>query len=519
MAENSFRSYRNRDPVGRGDTDSAAARDMGGDPLVELARLIGQGDPNAELGRNARQTSPESFEEAGSGTLDWAANDGYAQQNQDQDYAAQNQGYAEQERVEDRYAPPPLAASYPSYATNQTFSPPEADYADEQQSADVRDDTRHHAEAPAVLRDRQAPPFASQSRDDGYETDDQQHEGAADQPYAPEDYYEEAPYRRRRSGSVVVVAVLGLAILGTAGAFAYRSMFGGSVLPTLPPIIKASDGPNKIVPAGGDSHAKAAGTANAAGASAEKLVPREEQPVDIQEPVKAPSPRVVSTIPVMPTQNSAAPSPVAAGAPAPPSAFGPPPPVANNAPPMPPAPAPAGALPEPKKIHTVTIRADQPASSAASMPPAPRPTASRSGASPRPLAAPPPGRNAPLSIVPQQEGEAAPPPAPRTRTAMARPTPLSPAAAGSEPAPAGGGYAVQVSSQRSEAEAQAAFHSLQARFPSQLAGRHPIVRRADLGAKGVYYRALVGPYASMEQAAGVCSSLKAAGGSCVVQRN
>jgi hypothetical protein len=102
---------------------------------------------------------------------------------------------------------------------------------------------------------------------------------------------------------------------------------------------------------------------------------------------------------------------------------------------------------------------------------------------------------------------------------MARPTPLSPAAAGSEPAPAGGGYAVQVSSQRSEAEAQAAFHSLQARFPSQLAGRHPIVRRADLGAKGVYYRALVGPYASMEQAAGVCSSLKAAGGSCVVQRN
>ena len=42
---------------------------------------------------------------------------------------------------------------------------------------------------------------------------------------------------------------LALAVIGTAGAFAYRTMFGGSLLPTLPPIIKASDGPNKIVPA------------------------------------------------------------------------------------------------------------------------------------------------------------------------------------------------------------------------------------------------------------------------------
>ena len=83
----------------------------------------------------------------------------------------------------------------------------------------------------------------------------------------------------------------------------------------------------------------------------------------------------------------------------------------------------------------------------------------------------------------------------------------------------GGGYAVQVTSQRSEVEAQASFRALQAKFPGQLGSRHPIVRRADLGAKGVYYRALVGPFASAEQAAGLCSSLKAAGGVCIVQRN
>jgi len=93
-------------------------------------------------------------------------------------------------------------------------------------------------------------------------------------------------------------------------------------------------------------------------------------------------------------------------------------------------------------------------------------------------------------------------------------------AAGDAPAPAsGGGYAVQVTSQHSEADAQAAFQALRAKFPNQLNGRQPIIRRADLGAKGVYYRALVGPFASMEQAAGMCSSLKAAGGNCLVQRN
>ncbi len=86
-------------------------------------------------------------------------------------------------------------------------------------------------------------------------------------------------------------------------------------------------------------------------------------------------------------------------------------------------------------------------------------------------------------------------------------------------APAAGGYAVQVTSQRSEADAQAEFRTLRAKFPTQLGGREPIIRRADLGAKGVYYRALVGPFASADQAAELCSKLKAAGGSCLVQRD
>src|SRR5262249_9783226 len=83
----------------------------------------------------------------------------------------------------------------------------------------------------------------------------------------------------------------------------------------------------------------------------------------------------------------------------------------------------------------------------------------------------------------------------------------------------GGGYAVQVTSERSESGAQAAFRALQAKYPSQLSGRQLIIRRADLGAAGIYYRALVGPFASAEKAAKMCSGLKAAGGDCIIQKN
>lgn len=94
------------------------------------------------------------------------------------------------------------------------------------------------------------------------------------------------------------------------------------------------------------------------------------------------------------------------------------------------------------------------------------------------------------------------------------------ASGSSEAAPArGGGYAVQISSRRSEAEARAAFRSLQAKYPRQLGGRHEFIRRADLGTKGVYYRALVGPFASAQEAENLCSSLRSAGGSCLIQRN
>jgi hypothetical protein len=184
-----------------------------------------------------------------------------------------------------------------------------------------------------------------------------------------------------------------------------------------------------------------------------------------------------------------------------------------------PAPAPPQVSSEPKKIHTVTIRADQsgaadaaPGSTAAAAPAVARPQ-SRAAIAPRPSAQPS-GPNAPMSIIPGSQGSA---PAPQRARMTAAPAAGAPMAAA--PSSGGSGYSVQVTSQRSEGEAQTAFRTLQTKYPNQLSGRAAIIRRADLGDKGTYYRALVGPFASAEEAAGLCSGLKAAGGSCIVQRN
>lgn len=103
--------------------------------------------------------------------------------------------------------------------------------------------------------------------------------------------------------------------------------------------------------------------------------------------------------------------------------------------------------------------------------------------------------------------------APRSMQTAAAPSQAEPAQ------PAVRGYVVQVSARRTKADAEASFRSLQSKFPRQLGGRTATIERADLGAKGIYYRAMVGPFASAGQADQFCSGLKAAGGQCTIQRN
>ena len=120
-----------------------------------------------------------------------------------------------------------------------------------------------HDEAPGVPPAPQLPTDArapEQTHElDEYRHDDESYD--ADNPlYAShEDYQTEAP-RVRRRGLALVMAMTGLALLGTAGAFGYREIFGGSVIATPPPIITASSEPNKIAPVSGEPQGKNAAT-------------------------------------------------------------------------------------------------------------------------------------------------------------------------------------------------------------------------------------------------------------------
>jgi SPOR domain len=303
--------------------------------------------------------------------------------------------------------------------------------------------------APQQLADlnarEQAREFGEYRHDDGaYAVDDQ--------PCAArEEYQKEAPRVRRTRGSVITI--VGLALLGAAGAFGYREMFGGSVLPTPPPTITTSTEPHKVAPTASTNRGDASQVGADITGSIEKLVSREEQPVTIAPPKSAPR-RSLPRVSVPAATGQA---------------------VANQA--MPHVAAAADPRGPPPTIAIPSQRAGQ------------------SGAADVTAAAN------------------------RARVAAA----LAPAAVNSTaavtPPVIGSRYAVQVTSERSESNAQAALQALQAKYPNQLSGRQPIIRRADLGAKGTYYRVLVGPFASAEEAAGLCSRLKAAGGNCIVQRN
>jgi cell division protein FtsN len=150
--------------------------------------------------------------------------------------------------------------------------------------------------------------------------------------------------------------------------------------------------------------------------------------------------------------------------------------------------------------------------------PAQRQSEPRAAPPVRHVAAPAPS-NAPLSLSPDASDTTATAPAARAPTRTAAVAAPPPTAVARTAPSATGNFAVQVSSQRSEAEAQAAFRSLQAKYPDQLSGREALIRRVELGAKGTYYRAMVGPFASADEANALCNNLKAAGGQCLIQRN
>ncbi|NUS19140.1 MAG: SPOR domain-containing protein [Mesorhizobium sp.] len=495
------------------------------DPLAELARLIGQTDPFAAQSRpGARPPSAP------------------AQSYQDDDYRQED--YRQDDYQQDYVEPaPPTPPGPPSWMRRANVQPqpapaPEPDYPvsvnpvhplhrySAQPTAPEPDlhqpqayqDHAYQGQAyqpqtyqQQVYQEPNQQPDPSRYDDALYgrleagEQDYQRDPAYPDDPYAYQSDYPEAEVdepKKQRGGMMTVAAILALAVVGTGAAFAYKT-YVGSPRSGEPPIIKADNTPTKIVPAPTDSSAKVPDRM-VSGDGTEKIVPREEAPVDVN--AKAGGPRVVFP----PLNQNANPPSVASVSP---STV--PPPGAGAA-------ASNGTLPNnsPRPIRTVAVKGDQtdsatPQSAAAAKPmAAPKPVAAPVAPAPAAPRNPPTSANAsanqPMSLAPQSV------PAAEPLQRMAATTPSHPASASS------GGYVVQVSSQQSEDSAAASYRVLQSKYGSVLGSRSPVIKRVDLTdkGKGIVYRAFAGPYGSAEEATHACNSLKSAGlSACFVQRN
>ena len=558
MADNNTSRFRSSDPFGRGSGASAPAND----PLAELARLIGQNDPFAEFGARPGEAQPDP-------------QDGYDQY-PTQPYNGQpTQAYQQEPVPQFPEELPPLRfggapqARQPAHDDWPGASPAQSNaYHQPAETYGVPPPMRPVpgfdmpslpepvAHAPADDYYRSAPPFDTQR-------------GAADplpsfltapghpsqpsfaqQPYAQQpsiyppqadtgampaphddEFYDDAP-RPRRRGLLTVAAVLLLAVVGTAGAVAYRNYFGGPSTSGPPPVIRASADPSKVPPPA----AKASSDFTKDNyerfperSKDERIVGREEKPID-QKDLGRSQNVSVATPPSRPNAS------------APPNAIGPTRQVrtvaispnsgdmAVNTPsttpdtgmlPSPPQTGrPSGVQfpPPPSRQQVAEAKPDT-----AAPPPAPRSTTPRTVTTSRvqPAPAPVTSGNAPLSLSPDGQDNSPPPqasayrdttPPPPSRQANAAPVPRATASSG-------GRFHVQVASQKSESDAESSFHGIQSKYSGVLGGQPHIIRRADLGTKGTYYRAMVGPFTAQADAIKLCSSLKSAGGSCLVQRN
>lgn len=510
--------YQNRSyPADAGYNDPRAQGE--GDPLAELARLIGQTDPFASTparqaaGQQPRRADPapaghdepEGQFEAAPTPPPWMQRvaaqraqqpvepepehyvqpqvepefdfqQSYQQGSQHHDaeaYAASGyaqQGYAQQDYVQQGYAPQSYAvqgdAAQQAHAGYDAYGHPQVQ--DQPLDPNRYDDAL----------------YGQPDHGQAYQQDQYQ-----DDPYAYQqhDYAEEEERPKRRGGLMTVAAVLALAVIGTGGAFAYRT-FVGSPRSGEPPVIKADPGPNKIVPPSASASNDSGKQLDRLASGQERLISREEQPVNVQDASKAGGPRVV-----FPPLNQ------------------------NNNPPTTASVSPAnkpmvgnGAMngDQPRPIRTVPVRGDQ--GDAAATPASRQAPAKLTTPAPAPAAAVN-SVNAPMSLSPQS----APAAAPTTRSASLNTAPQDVA-----PPTSSGGYVVQISSQRSDADARASFKALQSKYPSVLGSRSPVIKKADLGDKGTYYRAMVGPFASADEALQFRKSLEAIGGpQGIVQRN
>jgi hypothetical protein len=298
--------------------------------------------------------------------------------------------------------------------------------------------------------------------------------------YADEFYEDEEP-RRGTRWLLIAVALVGAIGVGGALAYTYRSLIasnsGGRV-----PVVKNEPNAVKVRPeqrGGREFPGSDRKLPNQAGA-VPPPPPKQVESEGAETP--AGGPRQVRTIPVGP-QHAAVPPPAVSVPGITLQNAGPPPSAEPQE-----ADSKVAALPTPQVTTTTQ--------------------------------APPPAEAA-------QEGDpppaASPPPAPRSRpTPTVAPSPPPQAARGSpqRAAPAasvGLGYVVVLASKKTHMDAVKAYADVHEKHAQVLSGKTPDVQEADLGEKGIFYRAVVGPPVSREAAMNLCGQLKAAGQDCWVK--
>lgn len=473
-----------------GPRERTSAPPASDDPLAELARIVGQDDPqksywnaHAPAAREPREPTFGSYVEAA----------------EDRGAAGVGRGYADDHGA---YQAPQQAA----HATGA----PEPDWA-------LRT---------SVHDDRRAPPV----QHDGYsaEAEPLYEEPGQLPPHAGGFDDEPRPVTRKR-GWLAIGAVIGVAVVGVAGAMVWRSPTGTKLASGMPPLIKADPSPSKVVPEnpGGievpnqDRQIYAKGTAE--DLKGVKLVGGEEQPLDVNQATRKDLP---NTGPVATAKTSTSPVVEAASMPKP-------------------SPGQVPGLGEARRVKTVSVRPDGTIidPSTASAEPAPAQVASLSpaigvpgalsgGATPSPASVPSP-RPKPLTTATTTASTMpAKPKAPdaialasgaATTTAPATPRPVAPkpvqvASAAADDASAGSGaWAVQLAAPVSDQEARDTSSRLEKRFAGELGGLKPAIRKADVNGKTIY-RVRVGGL-SRDDATALCTKLQASGGQCFVAKN
>lgn len=312
---------------------------------------------------------------------------------------------------------------------------------------------------------------------------DQQGYGETDADFDEMLAEDEEPPRRGRRGLMIAAALVGAIGLGGAMAYTYKTFVASSGGKA--PVIKAADfGPNKVKPEAPDgkgfphtdkkllNRLGEDGSAPGRAGALPPVAPAEAQDERTSDDPNAP--RKVKIIPITPG--------------------GPPPVTTASTPPRPSGP-PLVAVPG------VMLETPGPPPSAA------RVQLPSQAQPPVKVVQPPPVKIASAAAEPAAPARKAPVAAavPKNPVPKKIQTAAAPATSGTS------GYVAVLSSQKSRMDALKVFADMRQKYGDVLASKTPDVQEADLGEKGVWYRAVVGPPGSRDAASGVCSQLKTAG--------